>query len=344
MIEIEENRLKQIARNLVWSGKSAELASWERLPPESWLGAVQSDAQHYQALNCVLPQKADFSKAFSDACIVMMVKDEVDIIGWNIRWLYAQGFRRFVVSDNLSSDGTSAILKELRKELPEIELCLIDDPIIRYMQSEKMTGLTRLAGSIWPDVRWAFPIDADEFLFATNGLSVLSRLSSEVDAIVICKVNHYLSTAIFDLREPTLFPLGLMPLRTHLGRQPPKIAFRPRLEYTISQGNHEIWTDQNVSVRYHGGLTLGFYYREFQIRSFAQFRRRVANGGRAVLMAEQHLGRGVGGDHWKQWYHVLQTEGELGLEAIFKEHFVRAPSSDLISDPVTIASDLRSIE
>jgi hypothetical protein len=145
----------------------------------------------------------------------------------------------------------------------------------------------RLAVSYWPDCRWVFPIDADEFLVAADGLAVLDHVAPQVDALVICKVNHGLDAAPVESTSTARASLASMPLRCHLGTYPPKVALRPNLDRVISQGNHQIVAED---VEYVPGLALGLHYREFQICSVEQLKRRITNGGQRLLAAQRYTG------------------------------------------------------
>ncbi len=325
---------ERAARALIWAGRSDELLGQPALDPASWTGAVRTDMEHSRALHGMLPQQVPEAEGDPSCCVIMMVKDESDIVGLNLRWLRWIGIRRFVILDNLSTDGTHALIERFRAGSPGCETLILSDPIRRYMQSEKMTGLMRLAASIWPDVDWILPIDADELLIPTNGLSVLKNLDRAYDVVVIEKVNHYLQDDRGSAVDELLVP---MRQRSLLGRFPPKIILRANTAMAILQGNHEVRLEGSPRrIAHYGGLSLGFYYREFQVRSFEQFLKKVTNGGQAVLLAERHLGRPIGGDHWKHWYALLQAQGEPALRALFREHCVRSASDTLLNDPCIV--------
>ena len=51
---------------------------------------------------------------------VMMVKDEIDIIGYNIEYLQTQNIDHIFVANNLSTDGTREKLLELSEQYNNI--------------------------------------------------------------------------------------------------------------------------------------------------------------------------------------------------------------------------------
>ena len=100
----------------------------------------------------------------------------------------------------------------------------------------------------------------------------------------------------------------------------------------MTGGNHRIQRVDGHSTGHRGGLSLGFYYREFQTRSFEHFLRKVRNGGKAILAAKAE-GRVEGGEHWLRWFDVLQAQGEAGLRATYESECVRGADPNFVLDP-----------
>ena len=73
--------------------------------------------------------------------MVMMVKNEEDIIEENIRFHAAIGVDNFVIMDNNSDDLTLEIIKNLAKEF---EITIIEEKGV-YAQSKWMTKLAKIA-------------------------------------------------------------------------------------------------------------------------------------------------------------------------------------------------------
>ena len=91
--------------------------------------------------------------------MVMMVKNEEDVIEENIRFHSKIGVDNFVILDNGSTDNTTDILKALQKEY---EIVLDYNPSKAYKQKEWMTRLAKKAKKLFnPD--WIINNDADEF-------------------------------------------------------------------------------------------------------------------------------------------------------------------------------------
>ena len=323
------------AERLIWTMKPDDLAALAQVDIHSWPGAVQSDVLFYQS-NSVLGVPNEAAGACWTVAAVMMLKDEEDIIWLNLNWLYFIGFRRFVLLDNNSNDNTRSEIMRFRQARSDVELLVLDDPIVRYMQAQKTTALFRTANSIWPDLKWIFPIDADEFLIPQRGMNVLSNIDPKVHAITIPKTQHF-RTAMED--EGKILTLSAMPSRGPLCRVPPKLVPRSAVELSIGQGNHKLTRIDHGQVIYAGGFQHGFYYREFPYRSCRQFISKVCNGGPAILAAEEYFGGSIGGNHWLRFYRAYLTGGSAELEALYRANYIMS-SQDFVHDPFSGAPDV----
>lgn len=323
------------AWHFIWTGQPEALSALPTLQSNTWVGAAQADTRLYQQRGQKLYFDRSVGPALDQVCVIMMVKDEEDVIGANIDNLHRLGVRRFLILDNASSDQTGTILRSKRLAYQDSEIILVDDPTLHFTQAEKTTGLMRMALTFWPEVQWVFPIDADEFLCCETGMSRLVEVPAEADVILIQKANHFLAENERSEQQERHFTVT-MPLRTHLGRQPPKVALRANTQFSIAPGNHSILAKDNMPLRHVPGLHFGFYYREFQFRNFTQFKSKVVNGGRGLRAAEQRQGRGSGGDHWKVWFQHFEERGDAGLLEVFRNVAVRS-GVDLIEDPVDLS-------
>jgi ligand-binding sensor domain-containing protein len=89
--------------NLIWTGRTLELVEMDALKAGSWVGSTQSDIIRYLSRDRTLRQSRS-GQPYPGLCAVMMVKDESDVIGHNIRHLHQLGFCRLVILDNGSRD------------------------------------------------------------------------------------------------------------------------------------------------------------------------------------------------------------------------------------------------
>ena len=311
----------------IWRLDTAGVVALPQIDPSSWAGSVQLEMRMFgpgAALSCA----AQGGSAERRVAAIMMVKDEADIIGLNLCWLYHQGVRRFVVTDNGSTDETRDALVAFRAARADAELVIVDDPLVSFVQSRKTTGMFRLAASLWADLEWVFPLDADEFLVAGRGFGALFELPGQIEAVTIPKVVHVRHRMGGEVETV----LGRMGWRTPVFAVPPKSAVRASLDLTVGPGNHAIGRRDGEAPLYRGGLGLGLYCREFQTRSFEHLVRKVVNGGRAVRQARAE-GRAEGGEHWLTWLDRLECHGEEGLREHYARECVREPDDGMVFDP-----------
>lgn len=246
---------------------------------------------------------------------VTMVKDEADVIEGTLRHL-ADEVDGLVVADNQSTDGTRDILSDLSRELP---LHVVDDPIVAYDQSGKMTRLAALAAQI--GATWIVPFDADE-IWVFRGERIRLVLSECTANIVTAELFNHFPSAVD--------PEGSDPFETIQWRQRrlaplPKVAFRWHPDAVIHQGNHGV-TLPNPQV------ADGLEVRHFPYRSPEQFVRKARNG--AAAYAATDLPQDVGA-HWRGYGTILDRFGEQGLHDVFREHFWYLSPADagLVPDP-----------
>lgn len=263
---------------------------------------------------------------------IAMVKDEDDIIFTTLCWHYCLGFRKFIVIENASTDKTRARLLLFQRRFPEAALIIVDDPITAHLQSEFTTGALRLACAIWPEVRWVFPVDADEFLCLEQPLNaLLEAVPPTIDALIFPK-SFYMplrGEPPPDNHAPLFKAIGH---RTPITMQSSKVAVRANPAYEINQGNHRISLPGGQAGAYLGAYPLGGHYREFRIRSLQHLRKKVINGGRAIQAANALGKPDIGGDHWRRWYADYLDQGEAYFLKLFHNDALHA--SEVIFDPL----------
>jgi hypothetical protein len=189
---------------------------------------------------------------------ILMARDEADVIGDVCRHLLDQGCN-VLIADNLSVDGTKAILDGIAAADPRLRVLVDAEPA--YHQAEKMTELARRAASL--GATWIVPVDADELWYSTDGRTlaeVLDATSADVLA-----VPSYRAIGGWD--------------RLHERERLPKVCFRWREGAALLMGNHD--------VDHPGARTAdhSLVIRHWPFRGFEQSRRKVIQGTRALVLA-----------------------------------------------------------
>lgn len=245
-----------------------------------------------------------------------MVKDEGDVIEEVVRHLATQ-VDEIIIADNGSTDGTREILEGLAREIP---LTIINDPDPAYYQSAKMTRLAALAAS--KGATWVLPVDADEIWYSPFGS--VSEILRDADCAIA-------TALLYDHVATGADPKGSPVARTGWRRIEPaplfKVACRPSIPVTITQGNH------GANYRT-GSLDNLLVVRHFPYRSADQFIRKVRNGAAAYAATDLPEFEGA---HWRQYGKLLEDRGpEVFIDEVFRRYFwVFDPTTDatLIYDP-----------
>lgn len=258
-----------------------------------------------------LPICIDGHQPLEKAAFVTMVKDEEDIILYNLVWHYGLGFRKFFIIDNQSSDRTVERINQFAKIFASAQVFLLHDPVVGHFQGRKMTGASRFVMTLWPDLEWLGLIDADEFLCPNQALhTLLAKIPKGADAIIAPK-SMYLLHQGDSTEEDDVFFRRIQHRRptNHISN---KAIMRANLDFDISQGNHRIFGQDGAEIKNYF-CSPDLVYREFSVRSRPHFIRKIINGGKAVAEAKRLGFNKVGGRHWEALYNLYLKEGEQGL-------------------------------
>lgn len=210
--------------------------------------------------------------------MTLLVRDEEDILEDNIWYHYHQGVDAFIVMDNLSTDSTPQILRNLSELLPIEYLQQKED---NYDQSIWVTQMARIAYERY-GADWVINNDADEFWSFPKGSlkDALRTLPASVGAVNVPRVNalplfdQEPASAVAHPRRSVLFEVSST---NSLGRPLPSKCFhRASAEAIVSQGNHSV---SGVSGDTVDGA--GFLIYHYPYRALPRYSQRIAHGGQA---------------------------------------------------------------
>ncbi|GAA3757089.1 glycosyltransferase family 2 protein [Terriglobus aquaticus] len=225
--------------------------------------------------------------------MLLLVRDESDIIAENIQFHLGRGIQTFVVTDNGSTDGTRDILRDFEQSLGSSFLVL-DDPELAHLQAQRVNRMIGLARERFHP-RWILSADADEFWFPASG-SYASEFDGRAN-ILDCYWHNFLprpNTAWQDFSD-----IGEMP--GYHGRMKKTLCLARGL-LGMYAGNHEARTIPHVEAR---SENIRVYH--YPVRSYQQFERKVIHGHRATVRAAEHQNVAW---HWREYYQAWQ-EGRL---------------------------------
>ncbi|MDD2725030.1 MAG: glycosyltransferase family 2 protein [Methylovulum sp.] len=280
-------------------------------------------------------------QVLENVAYISMIKDEEDIIFYNLLWHYELGLRKFFLIDNLSTDKTLQRIKLFEKLFDDAEIFILHDPVIAHYQGKKITGACRFAMTLWDNLEWFLLIDADEFLCPLKPLhNLLDSTPKSIDAIVAPK-SFYNLVPGESTEDNELFFRRIVH-RTPITSISSKVIIRADLQFTVSQGNHLI-IDQSGSEIKNYGCSLDLTYREFRMRSYTHHKKKVLNGGIAIAAAKQQGFTQVGGGHWEAVYNLYLKEGDIGLRRHLNDCInIYGPQTSLL-DPLPLEKALEKM-
>jgi hypothetical protein len=222
--------------------------------------------------------------------MLLLVRDEIDIIGQNINFHLGMGIEHFVVTDNGSVDGTRDILVDFKRRLGK-SMVIIDDAEPAHHQSVRVNRMIQVAKKEFRP-RWIISSDADEFWYPASG-----RYDSEIDGrknVLNCYWHNFLPRPNMSWQEFT--DVGEMP-GYHGGTS--KTFCLARGLVGMYKGNHESRSIPRVISR---SDNIRVYH--YPVRSYEQFERKVVQGHRASVKA---LDPESANFHWREYYQAWEN-------------------------------------
>lgn len=252
---------------------------------------------------------------------VGMVKNEGDVIVETVTHLASEGVDGVLVADNMSTDDTREQLG-VAASLVDIPVVVVDDPVVAFNQSQKMSGLAERAAREF-GAEWIVPFDADEF-WLHKDMSLRSALTAAdaagqrvVDATILNHVRVEGDGVLWGQRW------GLaerMPCRDVVVNRWGKVAFRWEPGAVVEMGNHGV----NVKRGRDGGVVLEI--RHFQRRSPEQFARKLLDGATAYEASSLDERFGV---HWRE-------QSGRSFESLVDEFWELLVGVEVVVDPAPI--------
>jgi hypothetical protein len=236
--------------------------------------------------------------------MTLLLRDEEDILGANLDYHLAQGVDMFIATDNLSVDGTTAILKayEARGLLHYIHEARDD-----YNQHEWVTRMARLAHDTY-DADWVINNDADEFWWPIGAPTLKDAFAAlSQDVGLVNAARHNFVPVAREAGEPFY---SRMVYRERISRNalghplPPKTAHRGSGTVVVAQGNHSA-SGIDLTQLAEGVIEILHY----PMRSYSQFENKIRKGG-AAYERNARLPSDAG-ITWRELYRDLVRDKDL---------------------------------
>ena len=231
--------------------------------------------------------------------VIMMFRDEADILGKCLHYWYKLGVRNFYLCDNDSVDDSWTIAKDLNFIHPDADVYLTFDFATDWPGRRVINELKNRALADGCD--WIFPADADEFLVLPEGEDLSGWLRglerrAKPDWKGWIEISY----------------LNVLPDGAEAWQEPQRKCFgKLTPEMTISMGNHII-EGVAESATLVKSKTLA-HYRHYSLRSYPQFKRKMEN---YMIAFSQN---GFPDHHHAESFKIWQVEGEPYLQRLWTE-------------------------
>jgi hypothetical protein len=238
--------------------------------------------------------------------MTLLVRDEADIVAAVVEHHVAAGVDLVVATDNGSVDGTAEILAAY-EDAGVVELH--HEPGRDFRQGEWVTRMARRAARVH-GANWVINADADEFLWADRPLPAVFAEVTGGGAVAPRDnlVAEPGATGPWVDRLVLRDELSLSPRGTRIG---PKFCHAGDPDVTVADGNHEA-VGPRIGVP---ALNPGLRMLHVPDRGFAQYQRKIANGG-AAFAANTEVSEAVG---WR-WREDYERQRAGTFEQVYASH------------------------
>ena len=234
--------------------------------------------------------------------MTLLVRDEEDILSANFEYHLQQGVDFFIVTDNLSVDGTRDIIE---RYVRAGVACYLNESNDNYAQHKWVTRMAQMAAEKY-GADWVVNNDADELWLPSEQDTTLKEvLGSTPSSVQVIQVQRFNFVPSQYERRPD--PVLHMTLRERESKSifgmplPPKVVHRAASDITIAQGNHAVLLHGQEIRPILGPLKI-FHY---PLRSYAQFENKIRKGGLAYERNSE-LSDDVGAT-WRALYRRWQA-------------------------------------
>ncbi len=250
--------------------------------------------------------------------MTLLVRNEEDIVRYNIDFHLKHGVDFIIATDNGSTDGTVAVLREYEQKGL---LHLIEEPSRDHHQAAWNNCMTQVARDKY-GAEAIFHCDADEFWHPRSGNLKDEIFERPEDILKVEMINILLTdqggaeSFPADTRYAVVNPVAASDYREETKHQniyyfkyPQKVMFKADKKlFLVIQGNHEV-ANKDDAVK--EGVSYNTVIYHYPVRNRARFFEKTVFGGAAYENSKIHLQDD--GFHKRRWYAAYK-DGRLDDE------------------------------
>lgn len=251
--------------------------------------------------------------------MVLLCKDEADILDDWFLFHKAMGADAFIVTDNGSVDGSREILQKYKDKGWILEI--IDEPCQTMHQADWCNRMILLAKNKYK-ADWIISSDADEFWYATSlNLKHDIMENSDCNSLSVYLKNfipyqnskNFINDSYFIGRRLHQFEEEKYNLNSKMYSYEdltPKVIMKASNYKMIGEGNHKarMYRKRKSHI---ADIVVYHYF----IRNFKHFNDKVRKGGEAI----KNLPNQSFGTHWRDWYenYYLKDNMQAAWNSLF---------------------------
>ena len=254
---------------------------------------------------------------------ITRIKNEEDLIYYNLLYHYNIGFRDFYVVFNDSNEATRELVHKFKAE-KQVFLHVHENPGIAYQQPPMLNKMSQLAYENGCD--WIIPVNADEIIHLTEHKTIQEFLEIYNDTDcghVTCEWIDY-HPYKSDNNDPNYFTSWKY--RDSVRNGPVKLIIKWHPDMQWGDGHHLVF-----GVLKDLGLAGNMFYAHFPNRSKEQLRTKIINIGKSFI---EQFGSKSGKPQVKMFKNY-EKKGDIYFNEIWDRVSEKRKNIDYIYDPLS---------
>lgn len=254
------------------------------------------------------------------------IKDEEDLIYYNLKYYYNLGVDGFFVTFNNSNKETIDLVEQFVKDHPDKEYHYFIDQSTSYNQSEMFDEMSNFAYN--QGYKWQLPVDADEILFIKSGVKIKKFLKQYV-----CHEYGHLNLQWFDYHPSKEDDINDKNFFTRWKYRAAKNRGYTKIIYKWSPlnkhgfGHHAIIANNNLICQVDPGI---MFMAHFPCRSKKQVRKKAIRIGEAFI---ERFGYHFN-CHQIRTYKKWEEFGDSFFDELWKKKEELREKAKMIYDPL----------